>query len=280
MSERASILVALPARLLGRHISRRSHHHAGLGLAGRGAVGAGELGDAEVDHLDEVLPPLVDDQVDVIGLDVAVVDLVLVRGLQRLAELQHDRPHHLERVGLSLLDKLLQSLADQELHDEVVPVVLGDVEVEDLEDVVVADDVHGPRLVEEALDDLLVVRVLRVEELDRHPRADHRVLGGVDGAHAALAERLGDHVAADGAADQLVHLFRRLLRGKLGVRRQLFDGLFVLGHVGAPRRKNLGRTRSRRTIEKSLAPSQCQGGSRISMARPVGAPTSADRPRR
>ena len=57
----------------------------------------------------------------------------------------------------------------QELHHEVVPVVVGDVEIEDLEDVVVADDVDRARLVEEAIDDFFVVRELRVQELDRHP---------------------------------------------------------------------------------------------------------------
>ena len=75
------------AGLLGRHVRRRAHHHAGLGLAGALALVVGELGDAEVHHLDEVLLSLVDDEVDVVRLQVAVDDLVLVRRLERLADL-------------------------------------------------------------------------------------------------------------------------------------------------------------------------------------------------
>ena len=92
----------------------------------------------------------------------------------------------------------------QELHDEVVAVVVGDVEVEDLEDVVVADDVDGARFVEEAVDDLLVGGVLRVQELDGDARPDHRVLGHVHGAHPALAEEPRNPVAADVPSQQLV----------------------------------------------------------------------------
>ena len=72
-------------RLLGRHERGRSHDHAGL----RGAssaladAGLGQLRDAKVDHLDEVLPALVRDQIDVVGLDVAVKNPPIVRGLQR-----------------------------------------------------------------------------------------------------------------------------------------------------------------------------------------------------
>src|ERR1700682_1211419 len=58
--------------------------------------------------------------------------------------------------------------------------------------------------VEEAVDDLPFGRVLRVQELDGHLRPDFRVLGHVDRAHAAFAQRLHHPVAADAAADQLV----------------------------------------------------------------------------
>jgi hypothetical protein len=103
-----------------------------------------------------------------------------------------------------VLEQRLQRAAVQELHHEVVPVVLGDVQVEDLEDVVVADDVDGPRLVEEAIDDLVVVGELGMEELDRHPGANPRVHAHVDGSHPALAEQLFHPVAADVAPEQVV----------------------------------------------------------------------------
>ena len=52
----------------------------------------------------------------------------------------------------------------------------------------VADQRRGPRLVEEALDDLVLVRQLGAQDLDRRPPRDALVLGEVDHAHAALAQ--------------------------------------------------------------------------------------------
>src|SRR5207237_8684818 len=109
-----------------------------------------------------------------------------------------------ERDRYVVLEERLQRATVQELHHEVVPVVLGDVQVEDLEDVVVADDVDRPRLVEEAVDDLVVVRELGMQELDRYPRADARVDAHVDGSHPALAEQPLHAVAADAATEQIV----------------------------------------------------------------------------
>ena len=127
-----------------------------------------------------------------------------MRRLQGLADLEEDGAGGVEGHRDVRHDQILKGLALQELHDEVVPVVLGDVEVEDLEDVVVADDVDRSGFVEEAIDDLLVRGVLRMEELDRHARADDRMLGHVHRAHPALAEHLRHPVAADIAPDQLV----------------------------------------------------------------------------
>ena len=83
-----------------------------------------------------------------------------------------ERAHDLDGA---LVDQRLQRPALEELHDEEAGAVLGGVEVEDLEDVVVPDHVDRARFVEEAVDDLLLVRVLRVEELDRHLAADDGV---------------------------------------------------------------------------------------------------------
>ena len=96
-------------------------------------------------------------------------DPAFVRSLEGVADLEEYRPRHVQRNGHVVPEHGLHGPAVQVLHDEVVAVVLGDVEVEDLEDVVVADDVDRARLVEEAIDDFFVVRELRVQELDRHP---------------------------------------------------------------------------------------------------------------
>src|SRR2546422_9528972 len=124
----------------------------------------------------------------VVGLEVAMDDPAFVRGLESVADLEQDRSRDVQGNGNVVPEQRLQRAAVQELHHEVLPVTLGDVQVEDLEDVVVPDDVDRARLVEEAIDDLLVVRKLRVQELDRHPRSDPGVHAHVDAPHAALAE--------------------------------------------------------------------------------------------
>src|SRR5207248_5950656 len=107
-----------------------------------------------------------------------------------------------QRERLAGRDEGMQGVALQELHHEVMAAVLADGEVEDLEDVVVADEVDGAGLVEEALHDPAVARVLRMEELDGDARADHRVLGEVDRSHPAPAEEPRDPIGADEAADE------------------------------------------------------------------------------
>src|SRR5437870_9595442 len=57
-----------------------------------------------------------------------------------------------------------------------------------------------------------------MEELDGDLAADHRVLGHVDRAHAALAQGLENPVAADAPPDELVNFLSRYA----GFRRQLF----------------------------------------------------------
>ena len=54
------------------------------------ARAAADLGDAEVEHLDEVLVVAALDQLDVVGLQVAVDDADLVRGAERAAQLLGD----------------------------------------------------------------------------------------------------------------------------------------------------------------------------------------------
>ena len=219
--------------LLGRHVRRRSHHGAGLGVAS--AARFVQLGDAEVDQLDEIRSLALVDEEHVVRLEVAVDDPVLVRRLQRAAALQHDGRHPAQRHRQPGLHDRLQRSAMEEIHHEVMAASVGDVEVEDLDDVVVADDVHRARLVEEALDDALVRGVTRVKHLDRDLRPDRRVLAHVDGAHPPLAEELHHLVRAEETANHFVAVRRghrdggpALIALRGGARR-----LFLHGHSGA-----------------------------------------------
>ena len=78
-------LVALG--LLGRHVLGRAEDHPGARQPRAALVERRHLGDAEVEHLDEVGPPLARDQVDVLRLHVAVDDALIVRGAERAADL-------------------------------------------------------------------------------------------------------------------------------------------------------------------------------------------------
>ena len=65
--------------LLGCHVVRRSHHRAGTCLVRNFVVALGQLGQAEVEHFHEVGHMAFRDEENVLGLEVAVDDAVLVR---------------------------------------------------------------------------------------------------------------------------------------------------------------------------------------------------------
>src|SRR5207244_9571667 len=104
----------------------------------------------------------------------------------------------LQRVG--------ERFALEELHDqERLPVVVAD--VEELADVRVAQAGRGAGLADEALAGRGVAGV--ADGLDGHLAPQPLVLGGVDYAHATLAQLADDAVGAD-AVEHWFHLNRRV----------------------------------------------------------------------
>jgi hypothetical protein len=195
----------LALALLGAHVRGRADDQAGARLVRLRSAVAGELGDAEVEHLDEVLVVAADDEIDVLGLEVAVDDALLVRRRQRRAALGHDGQRVLERQP-GATDARRQRLAVEELHDEVddVLAVLARrlAEVDDVDDVGVADVVDRLGFVEEAGDDVFLGRQLFEQDLHGDALADEGVLAEIDGTHAALAYLGFDLVIADTATHQ------------------------------------------------------------------------------
>src|SRR5262249_34952385 len=150
----------------------------------------------EVEQLHEVALAAALQQDDVVGLEIAVYDAALVRRAQRVGDLQRDRQRALRLQRRLGADQLRQRRARQVLPDEVHQLLatapgLQDAEVDDVDDVRVADVVDRLGFVEEPSGHFLVGRELRVEDLQRYLLADRRVLRQVDRTHASLAQLLG-----------------------------------------------------------------------------------------
>ena len=136
-----------------------------------------------------------------------VHDAELVRGAQRVRDADRQR-HGCDFIELAFaLQPLLERLALEQLHDDVVArLVLP--EVRDLDDVRVPDPADEARLVDEALHRLLVRRQLVADDFDRSAAAHQRVLRVIDLPHRAAPELSDDAVVADESSE---HLDRRNL---------------------------------------------------------------------
>ena len=117
------------------------------------------LGDAEVEHLDEVGIAVLLDEHDVLGLEIAVHDVARVRARERRGDLARDveRAPSVERPARDLG---AQALALDVLEHEEERAVLELAEVGGGRDVRVLDVRRGHRLALEARDDLRALRVL------------------------------------------------------------------------------------------------------------------------
>ncbi|MEZ4298249.1 MAG: hypothetical protein R3B70_25070 [Polyangiaceae bacterium] len=190
----------LAARLLRRHVIRRAEHHPRLGEPARPRVHG--LRDAEVEQLHEqrVLP--VAHEEHVVGLEIAVHHVPVVRERQRLRDLHE----HVEE--LIAREPLLQRLAEihplQELHRHVELPARELPEIGHLDDVPALDAVGGLRLADEALQHALGLLGARAQHLHRERLAHDDVAAPVHHAHAALAdERLDEVPPVDRLADEL-----------------------------------------------------------------------------
>ena len=124
---------------------------------------------------------------DVVGLDVAVDDVALVRGPQGLGHLER---HGRRRAGgerAALDDTVLQGAPWQILHRDVVSPVLGLAPVEDRDDVRVREGCGALGLTLEALDELLVAGVAAAHHLEGHVPIEDVVVGQVYVGHATAA---------------------------------------------------------------------------------------------
>jgi hypothetical protein len=212
------------------------------GLLGRDVVGGAQhaavrrqpllgqrAGDAEVRDLGRAL--LVDE--DVLGLDVAVDDAVVVGGAQRAGDLDGVGHRLADGQAPVAADAVLEGLPFDVLEDDVrraqtvrvlVPFLAG---VDDADDVRMVELRHRARLAAEALELVGVRRDLTMHELDRNLALEHRVERAVDRRHAAVADLCIEPVApVEQSADLRGHrwIVRIWAAFMSGTARQLRDG--------------------------------------------------------
>ena len=173
-------LRAVADRLLRRHETRRTEEKSGRRDVGP-ELGA-HLREAEVEDLEATF---VRDE-EVVRLDVAMNDPLVVRGREHVEELLTDLEHVGQRKRAALPDApRLEELALEQLHHEIGVALVRRVVVEDADDTRMIDLVRRVAFLQEATARVGVARELRVEDLDRGAASVVLVRRGVDRADAA-----------------------------------------------------------------------------------------------
>jgi len=177
-----------------------------------------ELGDAEVEHLDELFAAALADD-DVGGLQVTVHDAGGMRFLERVARLDEEADDAVGAQGELFGDDLAEVAAVEILHGDVGRAVEALAEVDDVDRVRVPQLAGGERLLTEALVGVSFSQQALAQDLERHGLLERHLGGPVDDAHASHAdgffdaECVVDHLADVGVVTGRRHVLRLENRG-------------------------------------------------------------------
>ena len=229
--EVAARVERIAASLLGAHVLGRAADDPRARYAWLLRLRA-HLGQAEVDDLDEVAARPRGLQDDVLGLEVAVDDVLVVRlgeRRERLAEHVDDAP---ERQRSVLVRDAREIAPAQEFHDQVELAVGCVAEVDDPHRVRVVQPARGARLGDEARGGVLFAYEVRVDDLHRDRAPEVRLFGAVDAPHPADADELENQVAArERAPDERIIGARGDLSDRESARRT--EPMRVVARAGA-----------------------------------------------
>ena len=156
-------------------------------------VGLAQVGKAEVDDLVDPLPgrELVRD--DVRRLQIAVHDSQIVGELQRRTERRHDLLHLRDRHPAVCGELLFQGLPVEQFHDQERVILVVHVEVENRDDVGMAETGAGAAFAEESIARSGAAG-LRSHDLDRDFVPEQRAPRAIDGAHSSFGQQREDFV--------------------------------------------------------------------------------------
>ena len=154
----------LSLSLLRGHVLRRTDQGLGSGDDGPGPE---HLGDAEVQHLDEVVTTETLAEEDVLRLEIAVHDSPAVGCSERRNHLGDDPERLVHVEPANLLQSTGEVLAIKKLQDDVGLPVVGPVEVDGLDDVRVTELARDHSFLPEARHGLAGCGDVLVQELDR-----------------------------------------------------------------------------------------------------------------
>ena len=183
----AANVEGLAHRLLGAQIHGSSADHARLGDRLGSAVFE-HLGDAEIQHLAELLSTLVGKDEDVVRLEIPVENPLAVGFAQRLAGVPHDQGHPLGGQGRLILDHSGQGPAVEQLHGEVEQPFLSNAEIIEGDDVRAAQAAHRLGLHQETLDRSFVLHQFAPQHFQGYGPVDNGLPRPVDNSHPALSK--------------------------------------------------------------------------------------------
>ena len=186
--------ITIPARVAAT--LRVADAPASASAAPSGAALEG-LGQAEVEHLHLA----VGRDLDVRGLEVAVDDALVVRGLERLGNLLRDA-QRLDERDRPAAQAIREVFALHQLHHQRAAAA-GFLEAVDAGDVRMAERGQHLRLAVEARHAVLVVREVLGQQLQRDVAVQARVGRAEHLSHAASPELAGDAIVREGLTNHV-----------------------------------------------------------------------------